>query len=51
MIDDAGWKIHEQRTLVPPCQDPPTHLYRLRTNKNCAALTNILVEASLKSQK
>ena len=30
---------HEKRSLVPPCQDPPTRLHRLRTDKDCAMLT------------
>ena len=30
---------------------PPTHRHRLRTDKDCAVLTNILGEASLKSWK
>ena len=32
---------HDKRSFVPPCQDPPTHRHRLRTDKYCAALANI----------
>ena len=29
--------------LVPPCQDPPTRRYRLRTDKDSAAFVNLQV--------
>ena len=28
--------------LIPPCQDPPTRRHRLRTDKDCAQLANII---------
>jgi len=38
--------LDEQRSLVPPCQDPPTRRHRLRTDKDYAAFTNMLVSLS-----
>ena len=38
---------NDQHSLVPPCQDPPTHRHRLRTDKGCAQRPWIIHELKL----
>ena len=35
-------KLNKQRSLIPPCQDPAHPPPWLRTDKDCAALANML---------